>query len=476
GIRVNKIPVVVGSLAVEGGYVEPASFFRDHPAPVGTLSYQVVMTDMFGRQSPPASISFEMEEWHVPPPPHGIYAEYANGATTITWTPSEPDPASVPKTAAGKPIRYHIYRVDIEKRPVTVDLISTETFNGLFAPGVAQSMKAVMALVPQARPLFSSARFGTPAPTHAVMFGQSRKADPAISTRMSADQFMAKAAAAPGQAEATRQVTSILQAGFLSFADNNPPKDHYYRYLVTAQYETSARESVPLFSSRIPVPLDTPPAAPASLKYTFGPPQKESGTVSEAVILKGAGGRGKSIATEASRQGVAKWTTSSDFRKKSAHTILYPNRAPDIGGTLILTWDPVQGTKPMTYRVYRANASDYFLPAPSPSTGAAGGSTGRMVARRMLERTGRMLAGGESRTSAHGVINLKQLASSAGMATISQTAYSLLGQTEDDGTAAGSLSFEEDLPQTQAHYYQYRVVPVNRWGVAGNPKDLLVRV
>src|SRR5205807_8362417 len=47
-------------------HVEPRSFYHDRDVAPGKVTYTVVVTDIFGRNSAPASLDFTMEDWHTP--------------------------------------------------------------------------------------------------------------------------------------------------------------------------------------------------------------------------------------------------------------------------------------------------------------------------------------------------------------------------------------------------------------------------
>jgi hypothetical protein len=61
---------------------------------------------------------------------------------------------------------------------------------------------------------------------------------------------------------------------------------------------------------------------------------------------------------------------------------------------------------------------------------------------------------------------------------IPDSEFAMVAEYRPTGNNAlgGNITFHEDVSRSNAHYYVYRVVPVNRWGVEGPATELSVRV
>lgn len=123
-----------------------------------------------------------------------------------------------------------------------------------------------------------------------------------------------------------------------------------------------------------------------------------------------------------------------------------------IDKTAFLTWTPQTGRN-ITYRVYRANASGYFPSLFEQST---------------PKQADTNMKGGKA--GAGNTSSLKKFPQyTKQRKEIPEKDFALLGQVSKP-------EFGDVVPKSFAHYYCYRIVAVNRWGVEGAKAENFIRV
>ncbi len=201
---------------------------------------------------------------------------------------------------------------------------------------------------------------------------------------------------------------------WLSFTDRKVPTDHYYRYEITAEYVSNHLPSTPRITRTVEVPSRSQPPPPAGLKGAFS--KLGSGPAShKRLVLPG---------------------------KKD---LTVRGHALDRAGGVILSWNEVAGTKPITYRVYRATATGFFAGVAAQPAAAGRPRDVTMRAGAVLRYTDKF-------------VNLPI------------QYYALLGEVEDVTT------FADEVSRSHGTHYSYRVVPVSRWGIAGDAAETTVRI
>ncbi|MDQ3812316.1 MAG: hypothetical protein M3347_00025, partial [Armatimonadota bacterium] len=508
GLPVNKSPIIIADIPAagqQGGYVEPRAFFHDNEVPIGEVTYRLILMDIFGRESAPAELKFTMEDWHTPPAPEMAEAELKGNDVTVAW--------SIPTPPAGlkaSDVRYRVYRVDMEQKNATPVLLTAAPITGeSFDAGKAALVAAgrgrpgrLSTMMNRAGLIRGSVRPGggaggvirvppqrqselTPpeeqASVQLIAAGATVQKAPPVAIPKPSVKTNVPPVAAPPAAGMNRPYV------WLSFTDKNVPQDHYFRYIVTSLYTRNNRDSTGTVSSPVPVPFETAPPAPTNLKllFTAGPPRASATGAPVPVAIKPSGSLGTvdSVATRVTA-----------LRARIPAAFLAKVRAADPGGTVTLTWAPVAGTKPITYRIYRASATGYFpatkaaadsattpevrahaeqAPAlgrkpiivpgapPRVTPGAtAGGATGATAGATAVQ-----VESGGLRINKDLQFGPRTLRYVEQVMSIPPERFALIGQVKD------KTSFADTIPRSQAHYYVYQVVAVNRWNVpAGGPK------
>ncbi len=461
----NGVPAHDGLVLVSYvNNVATLTTFRDTHVPQGPVTYKVSLVDSFQRESAPTTTDpITLKDLRTPQAVRAACAWLSEGsATPVSWrvqkgklplhsTARTADNIAVVWRASSQPgVVYNVYRIEDqgEQAPAKVPTVQMQRYPGaqpvLLTPGTTAGApvdlhtitgRQVFRLLPNAPTVIQGTAPGK--------LGTHVSSIPSLKgIHLDTDDLDADSALK--QLDAATNSHYRTDVKLLCFVDAKPPKDHYYRYLVTADYAANKLDSVACHTTAVAMPLLTPPASPTGL--AAGP---FISTVTEE-IKKQIGGRYVDIPALAARQtrddhGV--WQPLID-PKGFTHVV-----APDEAGAVSLNWNPVQATTNMTYRVYRANATGYF-PAEEPAKNAAspaGTAHGR-------SKPDIVIAPG------------KTLRFSRQNARPPQSSWVLLGQVSDP-------TFTDPVQRSHAHYYLYHVVAVNRWGVASGPSaDLSVRV
>ncbi len=363
GVLLSAHPVLKSSIAASDNpneQVEPLFSYEDNTAPLGPVTYKVTMLDGFGRESATAaSVVVNVEDWATPTAVALVKAQLnADKLPQILWTASKSSDA-----------KYRVYRVDVAKvqspnyKPelVTPDLIDG---NRIMAETEGRSLRGVEASL-QATSRIPASQV-VQSPISKVLQSPTAKANEKVNLH------------------------ALGLEPYQSIVDTAAPRDHYYRYIVTAAFVRNQRDSEARQSSQIGVPYLTPPQTPAALKGVFEPVPKVFKRVvrhlgklyqlpASATPLGTAGPIGVGPGPLINKVQTLKMISPAQSRTKMPTSIktetslqTSPTAArarslfkfpvlptPDYACYAALSWQPVSGPgAPFTYRVYR-------IPAPS---------------------------------------------------------------------------------------------------------------
>ncbi|MEY2565288.1 MAG: hypothetical protein QOH88_3481 [Verrucomicrobiota bacterium] len=464
GLALSKSPLVLADIPVADGHLEPINFVQDRKVPVGDVSYQLVQTDMFGRQTKSEVLKFKMEDWQTPAAPKSAQAELKGNDVTFAWE------ASLLESGQVDPgVQYRIYREDIELKDNNRHQKKPDKKAGAldFAEMIRDSAED----------------------------SQDAKRELLTTTGIKGDNLdlpaARSAAATPLHRGRLAYALSRHPQGWLKYVDHNVPPDHKYRYLVTAAYPKNNMESIGTLTTPVLVPVKTAPPPPANVRISV-----KTGSPGTPRVTADSGGR----FTIAGR---------NDRRPMKLPAYFKAIRQQDTGAEVTISWDPVAGTAPVSYRVYRASATGLFgnpasNAAPPGATNMVPGSTSSNSKVRPLspsqpaavnpvpvDKSGPSSAGPKksnlpapnntTNVSAHLFSNVFQMPPAAlrqltigkhvlrymdDIGTPPDSSFALVGEIK------GKTTFTDDIGRSQAHRYVYRVIAVNRWGVpAGGPRE-----
>lgn len=410
-VKINASPIVVGFLPTkDGGNVPTVSTFQDKDVPIGPVTYQIVSHDSFGRDGAPATVSTTMEDWFTPPPPQAalvtqtlgkprFYGNVLKGKGRIPDLRYGPSPDSLTiawSTGQGPSVKpdpdalYSVYRVDNERPNDPPALLTPTPIAGnAVAPGGITLAQAVSLGV-----------------VDGIKLRHYETTRDRLLTKAEMDGTLAdfiSHLAGPASTDLRGDIQARL--GVRSFTDPAPPRDHYYTYVVTAEYARNKHETSGTVTSVIPMPLLAAPPVPASASFSILPPS-------------------------ALNRPLARFDASELKGKRAFVHVVKPN----VGSVVGLNWGAVAGTS-TTYRVYRASVTGYFPTSQTPTPPAI---KGRFKAPIAVQ--GRGFAYEKTRQTAP------------------EATFALLGTATD-------AAYKDPVPNTHATYYRYRVTAVNRWGV-----------
>ena len=458
GIKLNDLPVIIQDMPREmkedagannSDLVEPITFFRDTKAPVGNLTYKLTLVDMFGRESATASYNFAMEDWSTPPSVTHAQAEKHSDGVKIAW-PSLPEDG----------VMYKVYRTDTENwLKIEPALLTPQPIAGDVLDLSSISKSKLIDVLTQIMQTYDfEGRFKV------------RTIPKDVLAKMTDEQ----------KALAIAEAQKI--SSWLVFTDKTAQPDHFYEYIVTAIYTKNNRESVPAKTGTVAIPNLNKPASPSGLSSSFvkaGEVKDKPKTVAVANQLPN---------TSLSNSNAGKLTGQQTVEFQPYHEANW-------GGTVTLTW---KGETNVSYRVYRANATVFKTLQKVTSAAPVKKNSSRSFRNGKL--SGLMLGvagvpkvnqpavdipGSDIDKPDTGNVDKPGFDNNAfSNATdrlgvyvkeetnIPDSEYVLLA-TAKGGTDA---KYVEDVPRSNAHYYRYRIVPVNRWGVDGDKVELSVRV
>jgi hypothetical protein len=453
GRKLNDIPVLVTDNLAAGsgpapagaggtsGTIEAATFFNDTSPPTASVTYDVTVTDIFGRTSDPAQIVFAVQDWHKPLP-----VPFASGQL-------QPNPAAASQTAAYKQARRQQYRraapfikiaLTIQPPAQQVLVVWTPSFqdprlNTIWESnrppdtGVVYNVYRVDTEQPNATPTLLTSTPVSSAPIPAVQLpaGQASDALAHQACLNIAGNSTTLQGACTNLNDDFRH-TLLSAMSVYTFADSGVTKDHYYRYFVAAVFSRNSQAATPTRTDIVAYPNLTPPAAATNLTTAF-----QAAATTQSTAASQTGNCGKlQLATTCHPLALptsdSKPLTLTDW--KGPITKASPR---DMGGTMVVKWTASHDAA--RYEIYRANA----LHGKAPNLTVCSWFTCQSM----------VAVDWQALRDPDGV------ASASGPA-LADSDFALLGTTTQP-------EYDDQLSRSSAHYYVYRVVPVNRWNVPG---------
>lgn len=260
----------------------------------------------------------------------------------------------------------------------------------------------------------------------------------------------------PREQKSTAKIDLEKKTSPLSFKDTGIEKDHIYRYCITALYEKNGLESAPSPEAVLEVPDYQKPSPPQGLSSQFKPKVRTPKELafdrrwSGSLQIPGSAVELPTVETAEGKKLGEKKTSGGYGRPYFQET--------DIGGSVILSWQPAELKKPVRYRIYRANASGY-LTLPS--------SEERKLILPVKNWNLKTIKGSLPPLVAQGKVY--EYFSYRSPEDTPPGDWTLLEETEN-------TSFEDVIPKTRPCYYNYQVRVVNRWGIEGEPSFVSIRI
>ncbi len=360
-LRTSK-PLVIMAL---DGDLEPVAFFVDKLEVPGTHTYQVSLVDGFGRESARTPLSFTAVDWRRPDPPplagaslgslvrrfqipgrvkSGGRIEPTAGLTpTVVWVP--------PTDARKLPIKYHIYRTDLDQAAAAPVRITANPIDGTSVP------------------------LQTPAEFESAV---TDLLGPDYLAKLQADLIAAESAP-PGPnrakniAKASAKVDALVKAlrarlaasGVRKFEDAGAGKDHRFAYSIVALYVMNGLESEEAAAGIVGIPDRTPPPAVTGGAGLFKPapprplafkiaPTKLSRTAYVGPRIKAD----KAAPRAAAAKSLGRTFAGLTFAPRKPLKLALP--AKDHGGSVELTWTGFPNLKDVRYLVRRKLGSERF--------------------------------------------------------------------------------------------------------------------
>jgi hypothetical protein len=514
--KLNKIPVLVIDLAdvdADGNpsnVHEAATFYTDTSPVIGRVSYLIRVTDVFGRTSDTASVALTVLDLHKPQPVTFAQAQLQAPAIPIfpasyrrvrpfhvaASTPAKQNVLVAWTPSADTGVNYQVYRVDAEAQgahpsPLTASPIAGSTMSASSLPsGTIRDVLVAQTCLAKVRSggtiLNMAAAIAAYQSADAPTLLRNRKARPRPVGPCSLDLLTASA-----RAQTEQSLLSGVQV--LTYTDTTAQKDHYYRYYVAAVFTRNNEAATPIQTNVVTYPDFTPPAAPGNVTTNFRAAAASTSTASSSAAQTGtaspsgtnssgsAGGQSSaSISAQSAAAaaaagggthvvGATAGSKAASAAKQAGPAFTLTDwkgplvKAPpkDAGGTLVLTWSASPTAK--SYEVYRANATQLTVPLHRGGTTTAGCVPGHATA---------MVNGHPVSVSMPAGVCVP----AASLATVTwqknpmaDTDYVLLG------TVTGT-EYDDVISRSSAHYYDYRIVPINRWKVTGVMADVAARV
>jgi hypothetical protein len=432
GVTVNSSPVLIASQeTVSGEHVAVPTTFRDSAAPLGSVTYHVFSEDAFGRESEPASLTLNMADLRVP-----------NAVTHVVARLDQPNYMMVAGSLKQNQVihvffggdlmtlhlatGYHVFRTDADLGPSSTTELTTGPISGTPAPQQALHLQDLIDL------------FGL---QQVLSAGGASMRTTYNSTPQT--QWLAKYGPQTITQIQPSPALSTMAGHVLMVDDPSPALDHYFSYSVTAEYTQVGRQSLPRPSRNVGVPLLVPPPRPAAPQGAFTLEQGNFGYLDPSSGNPTTGPSGMKAGASTIKALAAKVLpstkrlTTKRFALDESH---FTHASTGIvGGSVSLTWQSVTQTKAMRYAVYRASATGMFLTAnagPPPSTGP-GASL----------HVSSTLAGGATYQFYFNAPNIPP----ANWVKLTETS---------------KLAYLDVTPRSHAQVFAYRVVAINRWGIA----------
>jgi hypothetical protein len=476
--KLNSVPVLVVDIGTPGaaGSVnnlhEPKAFFTDTTPIVGRVEYQLLVTDMFGRTSDPATVVTNVADLHKPRAVQFAAAQLqvlAGLAARKTYKRTAPfhiAPKSLPPQTvliAWEPgpdagVSYRIYRADTEQPAQAPHLLTAAPITGSASPATALPSGGII----DSLAVHQCVRLAHSGNLSSLAFSQNSGQTVG---RSSHSIMLANCNLAPLSPADRAQVEQTLLSStqVLTWTDSTAQKDHYYRYYVASVFSRNMQQATPIESNILAYPDLTPPAMPTAATASF----QAVPAVTSTAGSTGSAGSGRRSSTLPER-GAGRHLTLTDWSGP-----LVKAKPRDTGGTMVLTWKPGPGAA--KYEIYRANVTRITLPrsaTPPTVSSACSSASGNSQPPASSQSTGGNLqpAGG-----APAAATLAGHSASIRMAvcfrapTLASITWQLPPKDSDFvllGTA-NTTEYDDALSRSSAHYYQYRIVPVNRWNVPG---------
>src|SRR5207237_5481835 len=171
-------------------------------------------------ESAPASADFTMEDWFTPRPVPQVNAELRGNDVVVSWI-----------TFADPAIQYRVYRIDNEDPAQRPELVTQQPTAGtpMVQPATPKQAQAMTA---------ATARFQASAARSIQQRG--------LLDALRMDKVMVKI-------PPPKIFTLPQPPPWVTFTDVNAPKDHYYRYVVTAIFTRNNRDSAASPSSLVAI-------------------------------------------------------------------------------------------------------------------------------------------------------------------------------------------------------------------------------
>ncbi|MBC8063853.1 MAG: hypothetical protein H7Y17_03420 [Chlorobia bacterium] len=316
GKPLTNEPIVIPDIPTKTGIVEPIAFYTDRKAPVGRISYQVILEDCFGRRSAPGTIEVASEDLRTPNAPNVVRARLREhvrkampkgipGPVQVYWQAQRP-----------ADVRFNIYREDSEQPGNIVKLTPTPI------PGERVTVGSPTELLD----------------LYELVMGESL-------TEIEDDRKRALETAKFGAKLPTITVLS----------DSTAEPDRKYRYYVNSVLLVNNRESNAVRSGVVDVPKLTKPGPPTGVQFAAFKPSSSrpiahrSFTKSERNVVREKQDRfEKQFRKTIIAPGTLKGGQKAPIKLEAISII-----PEDQGGTVQIAWTMPSGHRNPLIRVYR---------------------------------------------------------------------------------------------------------------------------
>lgn len=442
GKKLNKSPIRIPFLpTTDGGHIAPMTSFIDGEAPLGTVHYTVTMTDAFGRVSPASAVDMTMTDLRVPAPITRVAAAVSQttpGALRIYWIAPDIYTGDIaPSIGAGltqviPAAITAIYRSEGGQPEITLTTTA--------ADAVLTDLSTVTGQIPADILDLRLSDFVT------LVGGFPTTGISDAEREQSVDKFYAHLNLEDKIAfyHATRNIRSYL--------DTTGTMDKDYRYHVVPGYTINpGHYGTGSYSVSTAIPTKVVPATPAAFAGTFQKGQGDFGFIEDGVAPKM---RPVGVARAEIEQPRVKETARESAKALPEHKA--PDKAPlkTIAGRVTLRWQAVPFSSKVRYRIFRAAVTGLFPAAQSAAIGDPPvipnlntvpklGSPQRALMSAVVQQRHQYTA--------------KYYANFPGVALQN---YVLLAVTD-------KTQFVDTVPVSQRMHYDYRIMPISRWGVEG---------
>ena len=446
--KINNGPVLIAyQETADGKSIPSPTTFRDSHAPLGNVTYKVVLVDAFGRESLPGAFTVAMKDERMPVPPRAARAVLGSDkkSAEVYWVAAINDdnvPAMRFNPGQTPVIAYDITRKDTENTSAVPARVTEASVAGASVTTAALPAEVLLDLMGDGavRSLLTE---GTN-----IKGGKSGTLADGIAFR----QLLAgKTVAQVSEKSSASAKTALAEmvGQIRHYADPNAPADHFVRYGVSAHYSINSNHTAPTETAVLPVPLLTPLSTPSAPTLTFArTPGVLFGSYDTATGKAQHPTANPPRMTAPAPLPMSKTNTTGykvgmNGSKGTATTPTKPlGRGAQLGGTVTISWQPVTPNTHVRYRVYRVGATGLFPTALNASR-LGGIATGTLPHGTYHSRGG-----------AQGLA-MKYFADYPNAANLP---FALLGETED-------TSWADDTPRSHAVNYLYKVQAVSRWGV-----------